>query len=605
MLKTEYVNRFTHGLNDVTGHIAEGRCKHVLSSLPNLVPAAEGAMCDCGVVFDDCMKTLPLNDRLNAALRMVSGAEPSTYATDIKCIWAIPDKRKARTTFFYAINATKTEMSICQQFIITSYMTPHLVAMIPTQMLKKMHVLAKGREDGSVILCSRAMSLTDARPEPFPMECSPYIFHFRDLPNHLQDAITTYRNERMYGGQKSSSIGPSLYRSSLQATDVLKPTEASMLQDLETILTVQDAMRSSDHFFVELLLVAPSIGDFAITHKESKSAVTIEVKSSLAKVVEHKGFVRHLNRLRGPFEGIIFTPFSQWDYLLTLISDRKALLIPRGNIPVDCFETYADSVEIPLCADWQERWLFDLSDASDLEHQLSNLLRIRLEHGAFRPLPTPTFTKIVPSMHDSLLADDVLPDHAESDPDSEADEKSRRRWSARRFEADQHVWLSQMCARSSWGAIYALGRKHPSATHVLVPDLVEVAKPFFHELPEHMPAILLNFLQFDRLDSREVSDMRRPWQSVRASHGTTRSFYVFVNQEKALQAIQLNRYVVPSEALNCPERHAMSEQVIKSGHTSNLYIPYTRALPLASPRMPMLLRVMLSWPSSKSYVPLH
>lgn len=590
-----HVTVFRHWLRSAVANCAEGRCKHALYDNHEVIFGAEGSSCDFGVCQSNSgLLSQDIEQRLVDILSSGS-KDKNLRAYDVKCTDTNLDLRPGRSTLWYRVGVTGEQVKVCYALVICSPTAPHLVSLLPPCYLAQMGKTA--RTHGGQDYFSRVASLYSTFVEPFPAEWLPAIRTWQELKVEIRNMSSSANTQNLITHNHYGSFGSETFpQPPLQGHQILRDTTG----DLETILTVRSALQTSEKYRVHLHSVTPSIGDFAIRHQTSNSYATVEVKRQHFRILGET-----LRFLCGKSPGnkkYIFTPFSQWDFLLATSEGRPsfALLIPLNEFPQYWFHEFSLNNDMKVTLAWINQWRIDLDKPQDLHRRLEGILDKQRGEGSSDPFIASSniaFQRLMPRVNVDEVETDSTKEFAQADvndsltdlPYTEGDSDSDiegdgnvskpRAWRSRRFEADQHTWLSTVCSEVGWGAVYALGQTHPSATHAFVPGAFEANKPSFFDLHVLTPVVLLNFIEIERLDSRRVHDLRHTWQSVRASHGPSKSFYIFVQREDFLRQPHLSRWLVPSEAMVVPERVEMSELALKHGQHREMYFPYRQALP--------------------------
>ena len=199
-----------------------------------------------------------------------------------------------------------------------------------------------------------------------------------------------------YTGASITGLNPLRYQS---VEEVLKPGFRPWVEALELVERFFKAFRARSRAYrVELVSVAPLLGDMKLVHLGTKTEIIIECKHKHCEV-RYSGThstIEHQQTKLG-FSGTgIFTWKSQWDWVLTTISAKRALFLPRDAIPSEWWNAPLGTSPRPvlqwsLLQDRLREYMIDLRSDDHLVSDIERTLRIHVAKGhsvkAQKPIP--------------------------------------------------------------------------------------------------------------------------------------------------------------------------------------------------------------------------
>lgn len=143
------------------------------SQLEGFLLAAEFASCDAGVLVGVDTSALPIHSglRLSYVLEKYQG-ERVILPMDFKSINLKRRQPKEKNWSYFSISVGKTQSETCAFLIIQNPMVPHLVAVVPRQ----------------IVRYARYFHTSPDEIEAFPVELWPYVVPM----THLVDAVKAF-----------------------------------------------------------------------------------------------------------------------------------------------------------------------------------------------------------------------------------------------------------------------------------------------------------------------------------------------------------------------------------------------------------------------------
>lgn len=576
---------FAWWLTTCAGYVCEARCNHAVSGeVAGFVQGTEGASHDCGVLADE-LEVAGTTSTGHLEAIATSKPPPSVYGVDCKVTEQTPDVHgDGRGTFDFKVSV-RPRQETCTAFVIQNPTAPHLVTLMPSSYFRNMHserVVAGTpqlpTEAGARVYNSRSIWMSGPPWEPFPMEWSPTVLNFSDLPQAFGSLQTLLREGT------SSWVNPSLgiacdgwQNLKPCSVDYLFPEPSSdLFEEGKFLRRIRDAFKTSSVYRVKEFSLRPLVGDFAISHTPSHTKLTVEVKRQICRLGLQDGqYTLHVYSKLRPWKPSMFTPFALWDLLLLTINKKPTtgFLLPRAFFPKPWFyDQEANVLSLPTNSESVNKYRVDLSTPETTVRDITRVLDTFLKGDRLRApkLDLPFKDIIRDPVRDERNSGDT---DEEISKDTATDVDEDFMFAPKLFLSTEHLLLLQQC-RSDRGWFYPLGDKHPSATHAFAPGIVPGVMTFA-DLHPQTPMVLINMAQIDQLDRRFASDNRRSGALLRATHGTSRSIFILFPVDECMRQPHLNCFLVPSERLASPQRRKMSNDVISAKDYNKLNRNYT------------------------------
>lgn len=155
-----------------------------------------------------------------------------------------------------------------------------------------------------------------------------------------------------YTGVSMTGLTPLRY----QSIETLEPGFRPWRDALTIVKRFFKAFRAcSGEYRVELVGVAPLLGDMKLVHLETEMEIIIECKDKHCEIIpsDAHSIIHHAQSCLGFTGKGIFTWKAQWDWIFTTIGAERALFLPRDNIPLEWWNAPMDGTSTHPKLQWR------------------------------------------------------------------------------------------------------------------------------------------------------------------------------------------------------------------------------------------------------------